>query len=77
MRKRKTIICIIVIILSILFGKDAYAKEENETKKLLYQDITINVDGSVKVKEALWINGDYNGSNRKIEFKILFRLLTK
>ena len=59
----------IFVIIMILIGKTVYAIDETESQKLLYQDITINTDGSITVKEAIWLNGDYNGANRKIKFK--------
>lgn len=68
MKKIRLLVMIFVIIM-ILIGKTVYAIDETESQKLLYQDITINTDGSITVKEAIWLNGDYNGASRKIKFK--------
>lgn len=66
--KGKLIIAIIVFIMAIILIKcNSYASDEI-TKKL-YQDITINTDGSITVKEAALLSGDYNGRSREIKFR--------
>lgn len=72
MKKNKFIIVFLLIIFIGILGNNVYATNETKSQKLLYQDVTINVDGSIKVKEAIWLNGDYNGANRKIEFKNIY-----
>ncbi len=63
------VINILVILLTIyLFSYNKVFAEE-ETTKFLYQDITINKDGSITVKEATWLNGEYNGRFRDIDFR--------
>ena len=69
MKKYKVLISLFLILLSLFIGNNVYANSEKEGQKLLYQDVTINEDGSMKVREALWLNGDYNGVNRNIKFK--------
>lgn len=69
MKKYKVLISLFLILLSLFIGNNVYANSEKEGQKLLYQDVTINEDGSMKVREALWLNGDYNGANRNIKFK--------
>lgn len=70
MKKYRFLLISFCIIIILLLGNKVYAlSNEAENQKLLYQDITINTDGSVTVKEAMWLNGDYNGANREIEFK--------
>ena len=70
MKKFRLFLLTFIVIFCTLGCNKAYATDdEDETQKLLYQDATINTDGSVTVKEALWLNGTYNGSNRKIKFK--------
>lgn len=60
-----------IVIFCTLGCNKAYATDdEDETQKLLYQDATINTDGSVTVKEAFLLNSSYNGPNRK---KLLFK----
>lgn len=69
MKKIRIILLSIFIFVLFLFTNRAYASNESEySKKLLYQDATINADGSVNVKEVMWLNGDYNGGKRRIEF---------
>lgn len=59
---------IAIVFFTILFiAKNIYATED-VTKKL-YQDITINSDGSVTVKEVALLSGEYNGRSREIRFK--------
>lgn len=71
MKKFRLFLLTFIVIFCTLGCNKAYATDdEDETQKLLYQDATINTDGSVTVKEALWLNGTYNGSNRK---KLLFK----
>ena len=67
MKKLKILLIFIVITLIFFITNNVFASDE-ETK-LLYQDITINTDGSITVKEAAWLNGEYNGRWRDIEFK--------
>lgn len=67
MKKLKGIAIFLVIIV-ILLPKILYAQTKDEGKKLLYQDVTINTDGSIMVKEAIWLNGTYNGTYRKIKY---------
>lgn len=69
MKRYKVLISIFLILISLFIGNNVYANNEKEGQKLLYQDVTINEDGSMKVREALWLNGDYNGTNRDIKFK--------
>ena len=68
MKKYKIIVILFITLFILLVGSKAYASENSDSQKLLYQDATINTDGSVTVREALWLNGDYNGVERKIEF---------
>lgn len=67
MKKLKILLIFIVITLIFFITNNVFAS--NEETKLLYQDITINTDGSITVKEAAWLNGEYNGRWRDIEFK--------
>lgn len=69
MKKTRNILIFFVIFLVFFLVNKTFASEE-ETK-LLYQDITINADGSITVKEAAWLNGKYNGRLRDIEYKSL------
>lgn len=69
MKKIRLLVMILIVVFMILIGKTVYATDESESQKLLYQDITINTDGSITIKEAMWLNGTYNGANRKIKFK--------
>lgn len=67
MKIYKKIILLLFIALGIfLLNNTAYA---TETTQKLYQDITINSDGSITVKEAALLSGEYNGRLRNIEFK--------
>lgn len=68
MKKRKRFVILFIVIFILLIGNKSYGSKEDNSQKLLYQDATINADGSITVKEALWLNGNYNGSERKIEF---------
>ena len=61
MKKYKIIVILFITLFILLVGSKAYASENSDSQKLLYQDATINTDGSVTVREALWLNGDYNG----------------
>lgn len=70
MKKIKIVLIFIAFILMFFITNNVFAAEE-ETK-LLYQDITINEDGSITVKEAAWLNGEYNGRLRDIEFENLY-----
>ena len=67
MKIYKRIILLLFIALGIfLLNNTVYA---TETTQKLYQDITINSDGSITVKEAALLSGEYNGRLRNIEFK--------
>ena len=69
MKKIRIILLSIFVFVLFLFTNKVYAANESEySKKLLYQDATINADGSVSVKEVMWLNGEYNGGKREIEF---------
>ena len=68
MKKCKILLSLVVMVFLLLLSNEAMAASDSSGKKLLYQDATINSDGSVTVKEALWLNGNYNGATRKIEF---------
>lgn len=68
MKKYKILLALLLTIFLLLIANKSNANSENDSKKLLYQDATINVDGSVTVKEALWLNGNYNGAEREIKF---------
>ena len=67
MKKIRIVLMFLVLMLIFFLSNKVFATEE-ETK-LLYQDITINQDGSMTVKEAAWLNGEYNGRWRDIDFK--------
>ena len=67
MKKIKIILIFIIALLIVSLTNNVFA--DDETTKLLYQDITINEDGSITVKEAAWLNGEYNGRLREIDFK--------
>ena len=67
MKKIKIVFVFIIIILILLLTNKVFAEEE--ATKLLYQDITINEDGSITIKEAAWLEGEYNGRLRSIDFK--------
>lgn len=69
MKKYKFLLLSLLLLIILIIGNKVYATDEAETKKLLYQDITISTDGSITVKEVMWLNGDYNGAKREIEFK--------
>lgn len=67
-KQKIKIILVIMLIFTFLYSvNDMYAA--NEVTKKLYQDITINSDGSITVKEAAILGGIYNGREREIEFK--------
>lgn len=53
MKKVRIVLIFIAIILMFFLTNEVSAAEE--TTKLLYQDITINKDGSITVKEAAWL----------------------
>lgn len=67
MKKRIYIILTLIIFIGLLcvstqvFGYD--------TTNKLYQQITINTDGSITIKEAAVLSGTYNGREREIYFK--------
>lgn len=67
MKKLKIGIMFIIFILISVISNNVLAAEDST--KLLYQDITINEDGSITVKEAAWLQGEYNGRLREIEFE--------
>lgn len=58
----------ILIFVFVIFLSSKVNASEAITKKL-YQDITINQDGSITVKEMALLGGEYNGRSRQIEFK--------
>lgn len=70
---RKVIKIVVINVLVILLTMSIFSTNkvfaEEETTKFLYQDITINNDGSITVKEAAYLNGEYNGRFRDIDFK--------
>ena len=53
MKKVRIELAFIAIILMFFLTNEVSASDE--TTKLLYQDITINEDGSITVKEAAWL----------------------
>ena len=53
MKKVKIVLIFVAIIFMFFLANKVSAAEE--TTKLLYQDITINEDGSITVKEAAWL----------------------
>lgn len=53
MKKLKISLIFIAMLFVIFLTNKVYASDE--TTKLLYQDITINEDGSITVKEAAWL----------------------
>ncbi len=67
MKKRIYLMLTLIIFVGLLcvstqvFGYD--------TTKKLYQQITINTDGSITIKEAALLSGTYNGREREIYFK--------
>lgn len=61
----KIIIVCILVIVTMLYKNTAYAADI--TRKL-YQDIHINLDGSITVTEAALLDGKYNGREREIDF---------
>lgn len=63
---KKIIMLVFTVIVIALFKNTVYA---TETTQKLYQDIKINIDGSITVKEAAVLSGEYNGRLRNIEFK--------
>lgn len=63
---KKIIMLVFTVIVVALFKNTVYA---TETTQKLYQDIKINIDGSITVKEAAVLSGEYNGRLRNIEFK--------
>ena len=67
MKKIKILLIFIIIILTLFLTNKALAAEEST--KLLYQDVTINEDGSITIKEATLLGGEYNGRTRDIEIK--------
>ena len=67
MKRIKMVLIFIIALLVVSLANNVFA--DNETTKLLYQDITINEDGSITVREAAWLNGEYNGRLREIDFK--------
>ena len=66
--KGKVRCILLVIILVVLIGCVSYASSDDVTQKL-YQDITINSDGSITIKEAALLSGEYNGRSREIKYK--------
>lgn len=68
MKKKIKIIWLSLIFITILLVSNKVFASDDVTKKL-YQDITINVDGSITIKEAAVLSGEYNGRSREIRFK--------
>ena len=68
MKKKIKIIWLSLIFITILLISNKVFASDDVTKKL-YQDITINVDGSITIKEAAVLSGEYNGRSREIRFK--------
>ena len=66
MKSVKLLVCAIIFSAICFISHFSFAAAE--TTKLLYQDITINRDGSITVKEAAWLQGEYNGRLRDIDF---------
>ena len=54
-KKKKVRIVLIFIAIILMFFLTNEVSAAEETTKLLYQDITINKDGSITVKEAAWL----------------------
>lgn len=53
MKKLKISLIFIAMLFVLFLTNKVYASDE--TTRLLYQDITINEDGSITVKEATWL----------------------
>ena len=70
MKKIRIILLFMAVFLIFLVTSKVSAAEE--TTKLLYQDISINEDGSITVKEAAWLNGEYNGRLRDVDFENIY-----
>lgn len=69
MKSRKIkIICMLIIFAILLFISNIIYATDDCTDKL-YQDITINADGSITVREAAVLTGEYNGRSREIRFR--------
>ena len=66
---KKIRIFLVFIAITLIFFLTNNVSAAEETTRLLYQDITINEDGSITVKEAAWLNGEYNGRLRDIDFE--------
>ena len=66
---KKIRILLVFIAITLIFFLTNNVSAAEETTRLLYQDITINEDGSITVKEAAWLNGEYNGRLRDIDFE--------
>lgn len=65
---KKILLCLAVMFLTfIALNQNLYATD-NVTQKL-YQDIKINTDGSITIKEMALLSGEYNGRSREIKFK--------
>lgn len=65
--KKKILSCLFLTLISCLMIINAsYAADVTEK---FYQDITINNDGSITIKEAAVLSGDYNGRSREIRYK--------
>lgn len=54
MKKIRIILIFFAIIFIFFLKNKVYAAEEST--KLMYQDIWINEDGSIKVREVSWLN---------------------
>lgn len=53
MKELKISLIFIAMLFVLFLTNKVYASDE--TTRLLYQDITINEDGSITVKEAAWL----------------------
>ena len=62
----KAIILAIMFFSTLIISNKVFAVD---TTQKLYQDITINKDGSMTVVEAALLDGTYNGREREIQFK--------
>lgn len=67
MKKLKKVVMFVIFIFVLMISSNIFAGDE--ATKLLYQDIKINKDGSITIKEAAWLEGDYNGRLREIEYQ--------
>lgn len=66
MKKIKIGILSLIFIAILFISNNVFGS--NEVTQKLYQDIYINSDGSITVKEAAVLEGEYNGRSREIEY---------